>query len=694
MPSPVIRALSSMLVAYGLTLATWSTAGEPALRLSNSHLDFGSVQVPNASAWRELSLANTAASSVSLSRLEVTEGFEARTDCSIELPPAYSCKLEFRFIPSGATLNYLGHATVYASDGQQYRIGLTGTQADLRAEISRARFDFGVMEVYGKESRQPFSIRNAGDGDLSLYGFSLAEPNDPSIRIRPGTCAPLPKTLLPGESCDSELEVSPKKSGELANTLLVATNELRSHIRIPVTAQGRQASISLPGRLVDFGYTSLGGVSSATAVTLTNDGEAPLKVRSVSRVGEQAPSFMVSNSCGNPVPVGGSCQLSLQASPVEEGAQQAEIEVVSNASGSPHLLGVKTYALSMEVLSADGQVVLADLGLPGVSLNIPYPGAKKFIISNLAKRSQTAGFSYKANGLLEFSSEGRAAGCTWKEPGAVLEISGNSHCLITTTAYRTTPEPWSGAFTLSLGGFDKTLPIHGAVRQANPELLPGTALDWGVVAISSPDADLQRNIIVANRGAGDLALSAINLVDATGKPSPDFLLMDSTCNSGLVHAGSACSLTVAPALKAEGAKTALLQLETSVGPLQVSLAVSGAQAQVTWLDTETGKVVADLVLGVGSKGQNNSKKVWFRNTGLAPISSLKPRPNPAFSLTLGPDCPGSLAPGDQCLVSVAPILDSSAKPVALNGQVVLTHGKAGAHEFSIPVSISNQAAQK
>lgn len=670
-------------LAASTSVADLTSAG---LSLSVKHLNFGSVQMPDASQWLAVILNNRGLSQISLERVEVTEGFEARTDCALELAPGYSCKLELRFVPAGQTADYRGHAYVYTSGGKRYGVDLVGNQTSVFAEISPKEFKFGGLEVYGPESVQPFTISNEGKGDLVLYGFALEKPTS-GLQIRPGTCGPFPKTLGHHEVCSAELSASPEKAGDLENAVVVTTNEIHGLRRIPVKGLGIQASISMPGGLVDFGYTTLGGASQLTSVALTNDGSAPLKVTSVSRVGERKESFSVTNSCGQPIQPGQRCTLSLRATPKQEGEQAAKIEVISNASGSPHILGVKTYALSMEVLSSDGQTVLSSFALPDVSLNIPYSGALTFIVSNLAERSQKALFNYKANGLMEFSSaENASAGCVWREGNTVLEVPGHGHCLVTATAYRNTTEPWQGELTASLGGFEKIFPITGRVLKADPELLPGLALDWGPVATGAATG-LQRKIILANRGPGDLALSAVNLVNEHGKPSPDFLLVDSTCNSGVIRSGSACSLIVTPAFKEIGAHKAALQLETSSGPYQVALSAIGSVARVAWL-TQSGEPASTLSWSARRDSLDKSNQVLLRNVGDVAIPKLAPVPGGEFNLAVDKSCRVPLGPGDQCLVLISPKHDLLADRGELKGVVSIQYGEGSGQELGLPVFVA------
>ena len=101
----------------------------------------------------------------------------------------------------------------------------------------------------------------------------------------------------------------------------------------------------------DFGTIELGsGDESNHVFEVSNSGNAPLRISSISVGGPAADQFALSGtgSCtGAPLPPGSSCKFSAVFEPSVSGALAAQIEVVSNAASSPDAAPVSGTAFSL-----------------------------------------------------------------------------------------------------------------------------------------------------------------------------------------------------------------------------------------------------------------------------------------------------------------------------------------------------------
>ena len=85
---------------------------------------------------------------------------------------------------------------------------------------------------------------------------------------------------------------------------------------------------------------SIGQVSAATVVTLTNTGGATLNVSGVGITGTDATQFAQTNNC-TVVAAGQTCTINLTINPTgTPGARSAAISVTDDASGSPHSVSI------------------------------------------------------------------------------------------------------------------------------------------------------------------------------------------------------------------------------------------------------------------------------------------------------------------------------------------------------------------
>jgi len=89
---------------------------------------------------------------------------------------------------------------------------------------------------------------------------------------------------------------------------------------------------------LNFGTVQVGKTSSPKKVTLTNSGNAKLKINRITVSGD----FLEHNNCGKSLAVGGRCTIQVSFKPTAKGLRTGEVSIADNAPGSPqkvHLQG-------------------------------------------------------------------------------------------------------------------------------------------------------------------------------------------------------------------------------------------------------------------------------------------------------------------------------------------------------------------
>jgi hypothetical protein len=109
-----------------------------------------------------------------------------------------------------------------------------------------------------------------------------------------------------------------------------------SSLEVVLTGQG--TGVSLAPANWDFGSHAVGSTSLAKAITLTNQGSAPIHVWSVATTGAQSTNFHPTHNC--PIPpatLGGvaSCTISVTFTPSALGARTALLQISHDGGGSP-----------------------------------------------------------------------------------------------------------------------------------------------------------------------------------------------------------------------------------------------------------------------------------------------------------------------------------------------------------------------
>ena len=126
-----------------------------------------------------------------------------------------------------------------------------------------------------------------------------------------------------------------------------------------------------PSTLTFTAYS--GTTSAAQTVTLSNTGNAPLTITSISLGGTNASSFTQTNTCSTSVAAGSNCTISVKFSPAATGSFSATLSVIDNAAGSPHtsaLSGTATLAPTFTVSATPSSATVNRGGAANYSVTV------------------------------------------------------------------------------------------------------------------------------------------------------------------------------------------------------------------------------------------------------------------------------------------------------------------------------------
>src|ERR1022692_1587245 len=96
----------------------------------------------------------------------------------------------------------------------------------------------------------------------------------------------------------------------------------------PATATVKPATLTFSGQAV-------GSTSASQSVTLTNSGGAALSITSIAVTGANSGDFTQTNTCGNSVPAGANCSISVAFTPTVSGRRTATVSIFACSAGSP-----------------------------------------------------------------------------------------------------------------------------------------------------------------------------------------------------------------------------------------------------------------------------------------------------------------------------------------------------------------------
>jgi hypothetical protein len=141
------------------------------------------------------------------------------------------------------------------------------------------------------------------------------------------------KKVPSGAHCTISVKFQPQKKGMLKGKLSVTDNAPGSPQEVPLTGTGTYVQL-LPGK-VNFGTQPVGTKSLPKTVTLTNKGDSPVNIQSISVTGLDAGDFAEKNTCGKRVPPGGSCFIKVTFKPTKKGQRTADVSISDDGGGSP-----------------------------------------------------------------------------------------------------------------------------------------------------------------------------------------------------------------------------------------------------------------------------------------------------------------------------------------------------------------------
>ncbi len=235
------------------------------------------------------------------------------------------------------------------------RYNVPAHASDPLVALSAMELKFGTQALGTSSSPQMVVLTNIGQADLSIASIGITGGNSGDF-VETTNC-PMPPAVLPaGSSCAIRLIFHPRTSAtELTAALTISDNASGSPRN--VTLRG-VPSIAAPGvtlspASVSFGNQAIGTASAAHAILLANSGSAILNINSaISIAGADAAEFRIgksANACpegSGQLPARASCEIAVLFAPTSTGGKSAQVVIVDDAAGSPHVVTLSGTAVA------------------------------------------------------------------------------------------------------------------------------------------------------------------------------------------------------------------------------------------------------------------------------------------------------------------------------------------------------------
>ena len=528
-------------------------------------------------------------------------------DASIAAGQSGLCFLGVTFTPTAATTQT--GSIIVASNGsipsQTIFLQGTGTPGAVPQEsLTPTGLNFANTPVNSTATAQTVTLSNGGNATLTGIAVSITGAN-PADFAETTTCG---TTLNAGANCPITVTFTPLSAATF-NANVTVTSALGS-VSTTLTGTGTAPQASISGALT-FPSTAVNATATAQTVTLTNAGNAPLPITSVS-----IPNYefsLAANTCGNSLAAASSCTYSITFTPNANGPQASTLSVLDS-------VGTQTVSLTG-----------TGVGTPAVAYS---PGSLTF--STAVNTTATAQVITVTN-----SGTAPLTGPTASITGSSFNISAttctgslavNATCTVSVTFSPLSATTVTATLSLAdnAGNSPQTVSLSGTGTAPSASAGP-SSLTFSSTAVGSTAA--AQIVTLNNSGSAALAITSATT-------SAQFAISANTCGASL-PANSTCTYSVTFTPTAAGTQTGSLTIVDAVGTQTVSLSGTGTAPQasltssITFPSTNVGATAAAMTLTLTNAG---NAALAITNTAFS---------GSQFALTAN-TCNASLAANSSC----------------------------------------------
>ncbi|HXJ94620.1 MAG TPA: choice-of-anchor D domain-containing protein [Terriglobia bacterium] len=508
--------------------------------------------------------------------------------------------------------------------------------------IAPTSLTFAGQTVGTTSPAQTVTVTNTGTSVLTVQNVNLVG-TDPGDYAQTNNCL---SGVGPGATCTISVTFTPVVGGGETRTasVSIADNAAGSPQTVSLTGTGTGGSptVTLSPKSLSYSRQLVGTSSAAQAVTLTNSGNAPLNITSVSVTGTNPGDFTETNGCGADVEPGTNCTINVTFTPVHSGTRKATVSITDNATGSPQ-------TVSLTGVGTQVELVPLSLSFTNQAIGTTSP-AQTVTLTNTSPNAALTINSITITG----TNSGDFAQTNTCGTGVAIGASCTISVTFTPTAGGTRTA--SVSISDSGGGSPQTVSLTGAGGLPSVSLSP-TSLTFASQNIGTTSP--AQVVTLTNTGNGTLSLTSITI---TGTNPGDFAETN-TCGTA-VAAGANCSISVTFSPTTTGTRTATLSVTDNAAgsPQTVSLTGTGASTATVTLKPTTLTFSKQLV-GTSSTGQTITLSVTGAGNGGLNITSISITGTAAGDFSQTNTCGASVAFGSSCSITVTftPIVNGTRK---------------------------------
>jgi len=246
-----------------------------------------------------------------------------------------TCTVTVSFNPATGIDGVLNSTLNVATDGPTFTVALTGAARKLTP--SATAIDLGVRRVGTTSTSKTFTIKNEGTSSYTLGAVSLSNAQ---FTKTADTCTS--KVMTVNATCSLTVTFTPSSPGVKTATVAIEKFGPSTALGLTLSGEGEpQSSVSVSPSTHAFGVQRLeAGATATQKITVTNSGGAPLDVRDVRLVGDDAAEFALPSAAdectAETLAPNQSCDVAVRFDPSSVGWKSALVRISTDAFVSRH----------------------------------------------------------------------------------------------------------------------------------------------------------------------------------------------------------------------------------------------------------------------------------------------------------------------------------------------------------------------
>ncbi|MGD0923020.1 MAG: choice-of-anchor D domain-containing protein, partial [Terriglobia bacterium] len=303
-----------------------------AVSLSATYLRFADQPLGTTSTPLPVRLTNSGQAPLAITSISTSGNYAQTNNCVSPLAPRAYCTINLTFTPpptvaggQSGTLTIVDNAP-----GSPHTVALGGVGVGPVAVLSTTSLNFGNQPVGTTSVPRLVNLSNTGNAPMTVTGIIVSGDF--------GQSSNCPSTLAARGYCTMTVTFMPAATGPRNGAITVTDNAAGSPHVVSLTGTGIAPAVSLSATYLRFADQPLGTTSAPLPVRLTNSGQAPLAITSISTSGNYAQT----NNCVSPLAPRAYCTINLTFTPppTVAGGQGGTLTTVDNAPGSPHTVAL------------------------------------------------------------------------------------------------------------------------------------------------------------------------------------------------------------------------------------------------------------------------------------------------------------------------------------------------------------------